>query len=203
MKTKNRTVSSRALAALCIVILPACANRNGPTIYDDPSAIAVLSATPGGSAHGVVTFLRKGGATLVNANMSGFKPNSTHGIHIHQRGDCSARDGSSAGDHFNPTSSQHGGPSATQHHGGDLGNITADAKGEVYTSFDIDDGAFGTGDDSIIGRGVVVHADRDDLNTQPAGNSGARIACGAIIRNADRMTYAKASDPKPSDPKAP
>ena len=190
--TGSARLASLVLAVCCAVVLPACGTRNGPTIYDDPSAIAVLSATPGGSAHGVVTFLRKGGATLVNANMSGLKPNSTHGMHIHERGDCASRDASSAGEHFNPTSSQHGGPSSSQHHSGDLGNITANAKGEVYTSFEIDDGAFGTGNDSIIGRGLVVHADRDDLNSQPAGNSGARIACGTIIRNADRTTYAKA-----------
>src|SRR6185295_4557915 len=187
----------RAAAALVKVIpmlvgatlLSAC--QHGPTVFDDPSAIAVLAATPGSAVHGVVTFIRAGEATLVNANLSGFKPNSTHGMHIHAIGDCSAHDATSTGEHFNPQSSRHGAPGAAEHHAGDLGNITADAVGNVYATFKITEGSFGTGDDSIIGRGLVVHADRDDLNSQPAGNSGVRLACGSITRNPDRMTVAK------------
>ena len=170
-------------------MLSACAWHKYPTIYDDPSAIAVLAATQGNPVHGVVTFVRKGRTTLVNANLSGFKPDSSHGMHIHENGDCSARDAASAGEHFNPTSSDHGGPADPAHHSGDLGNVTADSKGEVYATFEISDGTFGNGPDSIIGRGVIVHAARDDLKSQPAGNSGARVACGLITRNPDRMTY--------------
>ena len=184
-----------ATIGLCAIVLPACATHNGPTIYEDPSAIVVLSSTQNNSVHGVATFVRDGGAVLVNVNMAGFKPNSTHGVHIHENGDCTARDGSSAGGHFNPTSSDHGSPSGRPRHSGDLGNITADAKGAVYASFDVGDIAFGNGTDSIIGRGLVVHADRDDLKSQPAGNSGARVACGLITRNPDKMTYANAGQP--------
>jgi Cu-Zn family superoxide dismutase len=179
------------VSGLFAFLLAAC--QNGPTFFDDPSAIAVLSGTPGSTVHGVVTFVRKGDATLVNANMAGLKPNGTRGMHIHEFGDCSARDASSAGQHFNPGASEHGSPDSASHHAGDLGNITADAKGEVYVSFEIADGTFGTGNDSIVGRSIVVHAERDDLHTQPAGNSGDRIACGVILRNPDRMTYAQAA----------
>jgi Cu-Zn family superoxide dismutase len=171
-------------------VLTAC-QHNGPTVFDDPSAIAVLAATPGSSVHGVVTFVRAGDVTEVNANLSGFKPNSTHGIHVHELGDCSAHDASSAGEHFNPEASTHGAPGAPEHHTGDLGNVTADARGDVYATFKIKRGSFGTANDSIIGRGLIVHADRDDLHSQPAGNSGARLACGSIMRNPDRMTVAK------------
>jgi len=171
------------------LVLSAC--QHGTTVFDDPSAIAVLAATSASAVHGVVTFVRSGDATQVNANLSGFKPNSTHGMHIHVIGDCSAHDANSAGEHFNPQSSRHGAPGAAEHHAGDLGNITADAVGNVYATFTITSGSFGTGDDSIIGRGLVVHADRDDLNSQPAGNSGARLACGSITRNPDRMTAVK------------
>ena len=157
--------------------------------------MAVLSSTQSSSVHGVVTFLRTAGSTRIKANLSGFKPNTSHGVHIHEKGDCAARDAASAGEHFNPTSSLHGSPSTMPHHGGDLGNITADSKGDVYATFDIEDGAFGTGADSIIGRGLIVHADKDDLKSQPAGNSGARFACGLITRNTDKMTYAKAGQP--------
>jgi len=187
------TISSRlAVIGLISAMLPACQSRTAATIYDEPSAIAVLAGTEGSPVRGMVTFVRKGGATLVNANITGFKPNSTHGMHIHENGDCSARDASSAGAHFNPTSAEHGAPTAAKHHGGDLGNVTADSKGQVYTSFEITDGAFGTGPDSIIGRALVVHADKDDLTSQPGGNAGARAACGVITRNPDRMTYPKA-----------
>jgi len=188
------TSSKLAFIGICAVILPACATRNGATIYEDPSAIAVLSATQGSSVHGVATFVRAGGIATVNVNMTGFKPNSIHGMHIHESGDCTARDGSSAGGHFNPTSSDHGGPSGRPRHSGDLGNVTADAKGEIYATFEVGDIAFGSGADSIIGRGLIVHADRDDFKTQPAGNSGMRAACGMITRNPDKMTYAKAGE---------
>ena len=186
------TSGKLVIIGLSAVMLTACKSHNGPTVYDDPSAMAVLSPTQGSTVHGVVVFVRKGGATLVNVNLSGFKADSTHGIHIHDTGDCTARDASSAGGHFNPTSSEHAGPAAAKHHSGDLGNVAADSNGEIFTSFEIGDGAFGTGQDSIIGRGLVVHADPDDLKTQPAGNSGARVACGVITRNPNRMDHPKA-----------
>lgn len=183
----------RMLGALSVILLGACSN--GPTVYQDPSAMAVLSSTQNSSVHGVATFVRSGGVAVVNLNMAGFKPNSVHGLHIHESGDCSARDGSSAGAHFNPASKQHGGTSGSNRHMGDLGNVTADANGEVLESFNVSDIAFGTGTDSIVGRGLVIHADRDDLKSQPAGNSGARVACGLIVRNPDRVTYASATRP--------
>jgi Cu-Zn family superoxide dismutase len=183
----------RTLSVLSVILLSACSN--GPTVYQDPSAMAVLSSTQNSSVHGVATFVRSGGVAMVNLNMAGFKPNTVHGLHIHDSGDCSARDGSSAGGHFNPASAQHGGPGGSSRHIGDLGNITADANGEVLQTFNVSDVAFGTGTDSIVGRGLVIHADRDDLKSQPAGNSGARVACGLIVRNPDRVTYASATRP--------
>lgn len=187
------TSSNKLIAiGLSAIMLPACALYKGGTIYEDPSAMAVLSPTQGSSVHGAVTFVRTNGVALVNVNMTGFKPNSTHGLHIHESGDCTARDGSSAGGHFNPTSSGHGGPDGSPRHSGDLGNVIADSKGEIYSSFKTGDVAFGTGQDSIIGRGLVVHADQDDLKSQPAGNSGTPVACGLITRNPDKMTYSKA-----------
>jgi superoxide dismutase, Cu-Zn family len=185
---------SRKLIAigLCTILLQACALHRGGTIYEDPSAMAVLSSTDGSSVYGMVTFVRTSEVTLVQVNLTGFKPNSMHGLHIHESGDCTSRDGSSAGGHFNPTSSEHGGPNSPPRHSGDLGNITADSKGQIYSSYKIGDVAFGTGQDSIIGRGLIVDADRDDLKSQPAGKAGARLACGMITRNPDKMTYSKA-----------
>ena len=176
------------------VLLPACATHNRPTVYEDPSAMAVLSSTQNSAVHGVATFVRSGGVALVNVNMTGFKPNSTHGLHINESGDCTARDASSAGGQFNPTSSEHGALAGSHRHSGDLGNITTDGNGNVYSAFDVSDIAFGTGPDSIIGRGLIVHADSDDLKSQPAGNAGAHAAGGLITRNPDKMTYFKAAE---------
>lgn len=175
------------------VLLAACASNRGGTIYEEPSAMAVLTPTQGNSVRGAVDFVRKGGSVLVTANLSGLKPNSTHGFHIHENGDCTARDASSAGGHFNPTTSEHGGPGGSpgQRHGGDLGNLTADSKGNALITVEVEGIAFGAGSDSIVGRGLVVHADPDDFTSQPAGNSGARIACGVITRNPDKRTYSE------------
>jgi Cu-Zn family superoxide dismutase len=168
-----------------------CAGNTGGTRYDDPSAIAVLAPTQGNSVRGAVDFVRTGNGVTVTVGLSGLAPNSTHGIHIHEVGDCTARDGSSAGGHFNPMGTEHGGTSGAKRHGGDLGNIRADAGGNAVATLKIDGVAFGTGADSIIGRSLVVHANADDLKSQPAGNSGARLACGIITRNPDRRTYAQ------------
>ncbi len=180
--------------ALFATFVVACADmRNGPTAYSDPSALAVLSPTQNSSVHGVAVFVRAGDVAKVDLNITGFKPGSTHGLHVHESGDCTARDASSAGAHFNPGSTEHGGPGSAHRHLGDLGNVVADSKGDILLSFEVGDIAFGNGPDSIVGHGLVVHADRDDLKSQPAGNSGARLACGLITRNSDRLSVAQAS----------
>jgi Cu-Zn family superoxide dismutase len=114
----------------------------------------------------------------VQVSMSGLTPGE-HGMHIHESGDCSAPDATSAGEHFSATPSQHGGPHDTMRHTGDLGNIVADAQGKVETSFQ-DDRLSLSGPDSILNRSVIVHAGKDDFTTQPSGGSGARVACGVI-----------------------
>src|SRR5258706_8169905 len=149
------TCSKLALIGLCAVILPACATHNGATIYEDPSAIAVLSSTQGSSVHGVATFVRSGGVAMVNVNMTGFKPNSIHGLHIHESGDCTARDGSSAGGHFNPTSSDHGGPSGGAPQKRHLGENNPNGKGGVYSIFEGGGIVFWSGAGRLNRPGVV------------------------------------------------
>jgi superoxide dismutase, Cu-Zn family len=110
-----------------------------------------------------------------------------HGFHIHEFGDCSAADASSAGGHYNPDGSRHGGPEdpPAQRHAGDLGNIEADAGGRG--SYDrIDRVIQLRGPQSIIGKSVVVHAHEDDLQTEPTGESGDRLACGVIEQSANK-----------------
>lgn len=141
-------------------------------------AVAVLHGTKGNDVSGTVTFLKEGGQIKVTADITGLKPGK-HGFHIHQYGDCSADDGSSAGGHFNPDNIKHGAPGDSVRHVGDLGNIEADQNGNAHFEWSDDLLSF-SGPHSIIGRGVIVHAGEDDLTSQPTGNAGPRVACGVI-----------------------
>ena len=142
------------------------------------NAVVVLSPTAGSEAQGTVTFTQVETGILVVADLVGLEPGS-HGFHIHEFGDCSASDGTSAGGHFNPEGTEHGAPSDSHRHVGDQGNITADDAGTVHYEFTDNQIAF-AGPNSIIGRGVIVHAGEDDLTTQPTGAAGARVACGVV-----------------------
>ncbi len=141
-------------------------------------AVVVLHPTQGNTAQGVVTFTKEEGGIRVVAKLSGV-PKGEHGFHIHEFGDCSAADGTSAGGHFNPTNMQHAGPMADKRHVGDLGNVTADDEGSVALDY-VDKHLAFVGPSSIIGHAVILHANADDLTTQPTGNAGGRIACGVI-----------------------
>jgi len=141
-------------------------------------AVAVLSSTKGNSVSGTVTFTKVEDGVKVVADVTGLTP-GLHGFHIHEFGDCSAPDATSAGGHFNPGHMQHGAPDAAMHHAGDLGNIEADASGKAHYEL-VEKGLSLEGADSIIGHGVIVHEKADDMKTQPTGNAGARVACGAI-----------------------
>ncbi|EEF62747.1 superoxide dismutase family protein [Pedosphaera parvula] len=178
----------------CVLILtqPGCASRSasagapGSNIFGDqgqqdqsePKAIAYLNATAGHKANGTVTFTAVPGGVRIIAGIMGLAP-GIHAFHIHENGDCSAPDASSAGGHFNPAGKPHGGPESVDRHLGDLGNIAADADGEAHLDF-IDSQISLTGTNSIINRSLVVHEGADDYVSQPAGNSGARVACGVI-----------------------
>jgi Cu-Zn family superoxide dismutase len=140
-------------------------------------ASATLEPKSNSKVTGTVTFTKVGDDVQVVADIQNLTPGK-HGFHIHDKGDCSAPDAASAGPHFNPTMKHHGGPMTLDHHEGDLGNITADASGKAHLDWK---GKLSlTGKDSIIGKSVVVHEKEDDLKTDPSGNSGARVACGAI-----------------------
>ncbi|MET4615175.1 Cu-Zn family superoxide dismutase [Stenotrophomonas sp. 2619] len=150
--------------------------------HANQAAAAELAPTKDSTVKGNVTFSVVDGKVHVKGAVSGLKPNSEHGFHIHEKGDCSAPDGASAGGHFNPGKEDHGSVAATPHHGGDMPNIKADAQGNAVVDADVSTNVnIGKGDDfDIIGRGLIVHADADDYKTQPTGNAGARLACAVI-----------------------
>ena len=140
---------------------------------------ASAEITPLGTAKlaGSVTFTESGGKVTVTGHLTGLTPGK-HGFHVHEFGDCSG-DGTPAGGHFNPATTQHGAMDGA-HHSGDLGNITADDKGEATLAASTSQFTLASGANNILGRSVVIHDKEDDLTTQPSGNSGARIGCGVI-----------------------
>lgn len=142
-------------------------------------AICLLYPTEGNQVSGKVTFIEVEGGVRVVALVSGLAPNSKHGFHIHEYGDCSAVDASSAGGHFNPMRMSHGGPEDHMRHTGDLGNLEADMNGNASVDY-IDPMLTLRGEESVIGLSIIVHQNEDDLKTQPTGNAGPRIACGVI-----------------------
>lgn len=143
-------------------------------------AVAELSPAANSKVKGTVTFTRRGDKTHVVAVLTGLTP-GLHGFHIHEKGDCTAPDASSAGGHFNPTTTEHGGPEAIHRHVGDFGNVEADPVGHVFFTKDFPNIDF-DGPASILGRAVIIHANADDLTTQPSGNAGGRVACGVIYQ---------------------
>jgi Cu-Zn family superoxide dismutase len=146
-----------------------------------PRATAQLEPTKGNSAKGSVVFTQRGDKIAMTAKLSGLTPGG-HGFHIHEKGDCSSGDGMSAGGHFNPTQKSHGDPASANHHAGDMPMLQADASGNASVETTLDGVGIGSGAADIVGKAVIVHKDPDDFMTQPTGNSGARVACGIIVK---------------------
>lgn len=206
-------------------------------------AVAVIHPTAGSKCQGVVWFICTDDCKVkVIADIQGLTPNGKHGFHIHEFGDCTAPDATSAGGHYNPQGHPHAGPDQAMRHAGDLGNLQADPQGNAHLEMVVDNisiagcmgpmgrqgmmcpmdgkgmmgqpdgqdmmgqGMMGQRDDKgmmgdgkgmmgdgkgmmmcpmmmkppILGRSVIIHAQADDLTTQPTGNAGARIGCGII-----------------------
>jgi Cu-Zn family superoxide dismutase len=143
-------------------------------------ASATLDSRSGSNAKGTVNFVWQGNDVLITGNFSGLKPNAEQGFHVHEKGDCSAPDATSAGGHFNPDAKSHGMPGSGSNHAGDMPNIKSDASGNAVYSAKLSGFSVSNGSTGILGRSVVLHRDPDDYKSQPAGNSGPRIACGLI-----------------------
>jgi len=167
-------------------LLSACSSTDSAPVRtagkpSPPQASALLAPTQGNTVQGNAIFRQeKNGSIRVIAEVSGLTPGS-HGFHIHEKGDCSAPDASSAGGHYNPHETPHGKAGDGTHHAGDLPSLEADAAGNaklnvVLNSLTLD------GDHSIVGRGLIVHANPDDYS-QPVGNAGARVACAVIQKD--------------------
>ncbi|MGE5086942.1 MAG: superoxide dismutase family protein [Bacillota bacterium] len=166
---------------LALFFVGACAHKPEPVAPVAPpppppaptKAQAVLKAAKGSKVKGVIHFIEENGEVKVEAMVEGLK-SGPHGFHIHETGDCTG-DFSSAGGHFNPTSTKHGSMTSAEHHVGDIGNLVATKKGKAESTVTLK-----TSVENLIGKAVIIHKGKDDLKSQPAGNSGPREACGII-----------------------
>lgn len=178
---------------LMCAALAAC-SRGGPeagrettggeaTLEAEPApstAEARMQATEGNDVSGTVRFEESAEGLLVHVDLTGVPPSTEHGFHVHENGDCSAPDASSAGDHYSPEGHPHGLPEGEgPMHAGDMGNLVADANGEVHRRMLVQTMSVGGDRPSVIGRAVILHAEPDD-GGQPSGNAGGRIACGVV-----------------------
>jgi superoxide dismutase, Cu-Zn family len=173
------------------------------TVSKGPFAVANVQGGEGSRVWGKVTFHQAEGGTFigettgwrapiatdaaekaagkvyVRADINGLPPGRLFGIHVHEKGDCSGNF-SGAGGHFNPQGKPHGRNDSPERHAGDLPNLSSDGEGVAVYMAVTDQLTVAPGPNSVVGRAVIIHEGPDDYRTQPAGNSGARIACGVI-----------------------
>jgi len=169
----------------------------GPTTR--PTAMTVAAADQGKEAaamihgagdnrdkiNGKATFTQESDGVKIVVDVEGLAPGK-HGIHVHEKSDLSKPDLSSAGPHFNPGGAEHhhAGPDDPKRHAGDLGNLEADQNGKGHLEIMSTELSIDGPKNGVIGHSVIIHKDPDDLKSQPAGNSGGRIAGGAIEADA-------------------
>jgi len=189
-KESSMRLSFAILPLSAAVLLSACGSapkKAEPT----PPPPTVVSAAKQGEANlspasasivsGRIALMVEPGGIHVTGLIGGLQPMQQAGFHIHERGDCSAVDASSAGNHFNPGGAAHGRAGTGKHHLGDMDNLRADAQGRANVDIHLKGVTLGGGAATdIAGRALVVHANADDYRSQPAGNAGVRIACGVI-----------------------
>jgi Cu-Zn family superoxide dismutase len=183
-------MAPRVLVALCAFSLAACSSSSSSTSSTAPapapapaaaaaSARAEIEARSGSTLSGTATFTETADGVKVAVDVKG-APEGQHAVHLHEKGDCSAPDATSAGGHFNPGAMQHGAPDAPNHHAGDFGNRTVGADGNGHVELTTKALTVADGPNSVKGRAIIVHAKVDDMQTQPTGNAGGRIGCGVV-----------------------
>jgi Cu-Zn family superoxide dismutase len=184
------------------VIVVAALGAGCDTLSKGPYAEAQVQGTEGSRVWGRVTFHQpEGGSFLetdkwkapvataaadssvgkiyIRADINGLPPGREFGIHIHEKGDC-GNNAMAAGGHFNPAGKPHGRHDAPERHAGDLPNLSSNGEGVAVYSVISTAVTVSPGPNSVVNRAIVIHEKADDYTSQPAGNSGARIACGVI-----------------------
>ncbi len=176
------------IAAVVAVSVSACSSAPSappkaavPTQSTAKQAMVNLASASGSLVSGKAMLVPMGDGVHITGTVGGLAPNSAHGFHVHETGDCSAVDATSAGPHFNPFNSAHGRAGSGAHHAGDMDNVVADASGVTKLDLHLNGVTLGGGAvNDIASRALIVHAVPDDYTGQPAGNAGARVACGVI-----------------------
>ncbi|ELR73289.1 copper/zinc-superoxide dismutase [Fulvivirga imtechensis AK7] len=193
------------LMALCFAMLFACGAGNedkrdtmedaehfepinGDVVENDDenseaslTAIANIASASGSKLTGKATFRQQeDGKVKFELEVKNAKPGQ-HAVHLHENGDCSAADASSAGGHWNPTNTKHGKRGEGEFHKGDIGNMEVGNDGNGSMEMTVEGWSIGGAKDSnILNKAVIVHAGADDFTSQPSGAAGAMIGCGVI-----------------------
>ncbi len=179
---KSILAMSVALIFACVISVSAMHHEGAAQSQPEATvnqAVAVMVSTEGNTAHGVVRFVQTDDGVHITADIAGLSANASHAIHIHEFGDLTAADGTSAGGHYNPEGHNHGLLDQEDRHAGDLGNLTTDAEGNAQLDLTVDNITIAGMHNPILGRGVIIHAKTDD-GGQPTGNAGPRISMGVI-----------------------
>ena len=149
-------------------------------VSGEPRAIATIEPKNDSGVTGTATFQVAGEQVMLTLTIANATAGE-HAFHLHEVGDCSAPDGTSAGGHWNPTDQEHGQWGGDAFHLGDVANLEVGEDGTGTLTVATNLWTLGTGDDNdVVGRAVIVHAGVDDFSTQPTGAAGGRIACGVI-----------------------
>jgi len=177
---RNPMKKSIFLISCLTLLLAGVASAEAQVAGSVKEAIAAIHAASGSTCKGVVRFTQESKGVKVVADIEGLAPNSKHGFHVHEYGDCSAPDATSAGSHYDAAGTKHHGmPSDVTKHTGDMGNIEADASGKAHFEITLEGATINGAQAPILGRAVILHANPDDFS-QPVGNAGGRIGCGVI-----------------------
>ncbi len=145
------------------------------------TAVANISSASGSGLTGTATFTEEGGKVKLVLTVDKASP-GPHAVHLHQNGDCSAPDATSAGPHWNPTKQPHGKRGEGSHHKGDMPNMEVGQDGKGRLELTVDGWTIGGSDTTtnVVNRAIIVHAKADDYKSQPAGNAGDRVGCGVV-----------------------
>ena len=164
---------------------PAPAPAPAPEVVEEvvalATAVAVLQPRADSEVSGMVAFVETSDGVEVVADIARVAP-GMHGLHLHEFGDCSSDDFKSTGGHFNPTDAPHGAPTDEMRHAGDFGNIDVGADGSGHLELLTDMLTVEpSAETTVIGRAVILHEGEDDLESQPTGAAGARLAFGIVV----------------------